>query len=79
MPLSSNFFFGPLRGQTLIRIVLDGRHVMSQERLLEKQYGCIRDIAEGPDGVIYFSTSNRDGRGSPAVNDDRVLRLVPVK
>jgi glucose/arabinose dehydrogenase len=74
-----NFFFGNLRGQTIIRVVLDGRRVVSQERLLERQYGRIRDIAEGPDGAIYFSTSNRDGRGSPATDDDRILKLVPVK
>jgi aldose sugar dehydrogenase len=74
-----NFFFGNLRGQTIIRVVLDGKRVVSQERLVEKQYGRIRDIAEGPDGVIYFSTSNRDGRGSPASEDDRILKLVPVK
>jgi aldose sugar dehydrogenase len=74
-----NFFFGNLRGQTIIRVVLDGRRVVSQERLFEKQYGRIRDVAEGPDGAIYFSTSNRDGRGSPASDDDRILRLVPVK
>jgi hypothetical protein len=29
--------------------------------------------------LIYFSTSNRDGRGSPASDDDRIMRLVPVK
>ena len=74
-----NFFFGNLRGQTMIRVVLDGRRVVSQERLLEKQYGRIRDVAEGPDGALYFSTSNRDGRGSPASDDDRILKLVPVK
>jgi glucose/arabinose dehydrogenase len=74
-----NYFFGNLRGQTIIRVVLDGRRVVSQERLLDRQYGRIRDIAEGPDGAIYFSTSNRDGRGSPASNDDRILKLVPVK
>lgn len=73
-----NFFFGNLRGQTIIRVVLDGRKVVSQEKLLENQYGRIREMAEGPDGVIYFSTSNRDGRGSPASEDDRILRLVPV-
>ena len=27
--------------------------------------------------ALYFSTSNRDGRGSPAKNDDRIIRLVP--
>jgi glucose/arabinose dehydrogenase len=74
-----NFFFGCLRGTRIIRVTLDGRRVVSQENLLENQYGRIRDIAEGPDGYIYFSTSNRDGRGEPAKDDDRILRLVPVK
>ena len=73
-----NFFFGCLVGERIIRVVTNGRQVVSQENLLEKKYGRIRDIAEGPDGYIYFSTSNRDGRGSPANDDDRILRLVPT-
>ncbi len=72
-----NFFFGCLRGTRIIRVVLDGRKVVSQENLLEGSYGRIREMAEGPDGYIYFSTSNRDSRGSPAKDDDRILRLVP--
>jgi glucose/arabinose dehydrogenase len=74
-----NFFFGCLRGERIIRVVLDGRRVVTQENLLEGKYGRIRDVAEGPEGAIYFSTSNRDGRGSPARDDDRIIRLVPVK
>ena len=74
-----NFFFGCLAGRGLQRVVLDGRRVVSQERLLEGKYGRIRDVAEGPDGALYFSTSNRDGRGSPARDDDRIMRLVPPK
>jgi len=74
-----NFFFGCLRGERIIRVVLDGRRVLSQENLLGGKYGRIRDVAEGPDGLIYFSTSNRDGRGSPATDDDRIIRLVPIK
>lgn len=74
-----NFFFGCLRGTRLIRVVLDGRRVVRQENLLEGKYGRIRDVAEGPDGYLYFSTSNRDGRGSPAPDDDRIIRLVPLK
>jgi glucose/arabinose dehydrogenase len=74
-----NFFFGCLRGERIIRVVLDGRRVVSQEALLQGKYGRIRDVAEGPDGAIYFSTSNQDGRGKPAVDDDRIIRLVPVK
>jgi glucose/arabinose dehydrogenase len=74
-----NFFFGALKGECLIRVTLDGRSVTRQERLLQGQYGRIREVAEGPDGAIYFSTSNRDGRGNPAANDDRILRLVPIR
>jgi glucose/arabinose dehydrogenase len=74
-----NFFFGCLAGTRLIRVVLDGRRVVSQENLLSGKYGRIRDVAEGPDGYLYFSTSNHDGRGTPAVDDDRIIRLVPAK
>ena len=74
-----NFFFGCLAGKRMIRVVLDGRNVVRQEDILQGVYGRIREMAEGPDGYIYFSTSNRDGRGSPANEDDRIMRLVPVK
>jgi aldose sugar dehydrogenase len=74
-----NFLFGCLRGERIIRVLLDGRRVVSQENLLEHQFGRIRDVAEGPDGFIYFSTSNRDGRGKPAQDDDRIIRLVLIK
>lgn len=72
-----NFFFGCLRGTRIIRVVLDGRKVVTQENLLSGVFGRIREIAEGPDGYIYFSTSNRDGRGSPAKEDDRIMRIIP--
>jgi len=74
-----NFFFGCLRGEGLQRVVLDGRVVRSEERLFGGEYGRIRDVAEGPDGALYFSTSNRDGRGRPATDDDRIMRIVPAK
>jgi aldose sugar dehydrogenase len=74
-----DFFFGNLRGECMVRVKLDGSRVVNQERLLQGRYGRIREVAEGPDGAIYFSTSNRDGRGKPAPNDDRILRIVPVK
>ena len=76
---TGNFFFGCLRGERIIRVMLDGRRVVSQENLLAGKYGRIRDVAEGPEGYLYFSTSNRDGRGSPAKDDDRIIRLVPAK
>ena len=73
-----NFFFGCLVGKRIIRVRLDGRKVASQENLLEGTYGRIREMEQGPDGYIYFSTSNRDGRGSPAKDDDRIMRIVPA-
>jgi glucose/arabinose dehydrogenase len=73
-----NFFFGALKGEAIIRLVLDNRRVVSQERLLVKTYGRIREISEAPDGSIYFSTSNRDGRGDASREDDRILRIVPT-
>ena len=74
-----NLFFGCLRGARLIRVRLNGSQVVSQENLLEGKFGRIREVAQGPEGAIYFSTSNRDGRGSRANDDDRIMRLVPVK
>jgi glucose/arabinose dehydrogenase len=73
-----NFFFGCLGGTRIIRVVLDGRKVVSQENMFSGTYGRIREMEQGPDGFIYFSTSNRDGRGSPAKDDDRIMRIVPV-
>jgi len=73
-----SYFFGCLRGEGMMRVVLEGRQVVSQEKLISK-YGRIREVAEGPDGSLYFSTSNRDGRGTPTNDDDRIIRLVPVK
>ena len=72
-----NFFFGCLAGKRIIRVVLNGREVVRQENLLENVYGRIREMEQGPDGYIYFSTSNRDGRGAAAANDDRIMRIVP--
>ena len=77
--LKNNFLFGALKGEAIYRLVLDGRKIVSQDKLFKEKYGRIREIAEAPDGSIYFSTSNCDGRGDPAKEDDRILRLVPLK
>jgi glucose/arabinose dehydrogenase len=72
-----NYFFGCLRGERIVRVILDGRRVVTQENLLAGKYGRIREVAEGPDGYLYFSTSNKDDRGHPASDDDRIIRLIP--
>ena len=45
--------------------------------LFPGEFGRLRAVVMGPDGYLYFTTSNRDGRGSPRTSDDRLLRLVP--
>jgi glucose/arabinose dehydrogenase len=76
-----NFIAAALRGTHLQRIVLEApefRTVLSNQRLFEGEFGRLRAVALSPDGYLYFTTSNRDGRGSPQPGDDKVLRLVPA-
>lgn len=76
---ANDLFVGALRGTMLLRVRVDSsRRIEFQERLLEDRFGRIRDVITGPDGYLYFCTSNRDGRATPDTTDDRIVRLVPV-
>ncbi len=75
----NNLFFACLRGSTIMRVQLDDEDpakVISADKLEGANFGRIREIIQGPDGNIYFSTSNRDGRGRPNEDDDRIIRIV---
>ena len=74
---TGDFVFANLVGEQLRRLSFDGGRVTRNEALLEGDYGRLRDVAEGPDGDLYVLTSNRDGRGDPEDDDDRILRLTP--
>ena len=46
----------------LLRLTLDGRKIVAEERLLESLKERIRDVRQGPDGWLYVLTDNADGR-----------------
>lgn len=67
-----------LRGEGLLKITLENDKVVNQEIMLKKQYGRIRSVVTGPDGYIYFSTSQEDPvEGQPRPGYDMVCRLRP--
>lgn len=75
------FFFAGLRGEALYMTrpsAGDPRRAEPLVPVLHRQFGRLRAVAQGPDGFLYVTTSNRDTRGKPAPDDDRVLRLVPA-
>jgi glucose/arabinose dehydrogenase/putative cell wall-binding protein len=71
-----DLFVAALRGQRLYRFDLtaDGT-VAGAEELFIGQLGRLRHVEQAPDGSLWILTSNRDGRGSPGPEDDRILRL----
>ena len=74
-----DFFMAGLRGQRLWRLDLDENgNVIEQEPLLQGEAGRLRHITQAPDGSLWVLTSNRDGRGTPVADDDRILRLAPA-
>ena len=64
-----------LRGQRLWTVPLADGEAGRPEALLEDQYGRLRNVQVAPDGSLWLTTSNRDGRGEADGDDDRVLRL----
>jgi glucose/arabinose dehydrogenase len=70
-----DYWFATLRGEALHRLHLNGTRITRDDTLLQGEYGRLRTVVEGPDGALYVLTSNRDGRGDPAGDDDRILRI----
>ena len=76
----NKYFIATLRGNHLrmLDLELGENQVISNKALFAGEFGRLRDASIGPDGNLYLLTNNRDGRGSPAPNDDRILRVMPL-
>ena len=77
----NSVFVAALKGEQLRRVALEesatGVKAVRDEVWFAGTFGRLRAVAMGPDGSVYFTTSNRDGRGVPKPGDDHVLRLRP--
>ena len=45
-----------------VRLEVEGDTITSEERLLDGDYGRIRDVVQGPDGFLYLLTDARNGK-----------------
>ncbi|MDO8497569.1 MAG: PQQ-dependent sugar dehydrogenase [bacterium] len=68
-------FFGGLRGQTLYEAGIGNDGVRELKEHFKGEFGRIREVVLGPDGMLYITTSNKDGRGIPKNGDDKVIRI----
>lgn len=74
-----SLLFTTLKDASLRRLQLsaDGQTVLEAHTLYRSSFGRLRDVLVGPDGRVYLATSNRDGRGNPAPDDDRIIVIAP--
>jgi glucose/arabinose dehydrogenase len=71
-----HLWVGALRGERLWRIPVRGERLGEPTGFFEGQNGRVRTVVTSPDGDLWVTTSNRDGRGTPAAQDDRILRVT---
>ena len=64
-----SFFAGALSGELLVRLEVAGGKAVVEERMLEDLEERIRDVRQGPDGLIYLLTDHPEGM---------LLRLEPA-
>jgi len=79
-------YLASLRGERLWRVPLLGEPSAvadgespgfgEPQELLSGEYGRLRAVHAGHDGELYVLTNNTDGRGEPAAEDDRLLRVT---
>lgn len=79
--LDGSLWAASLRGQRLWRVpVRSGTRPDSLGRprdFFVGDYGRLRTVVPAPDGNLWVTTSNRDGRGNPGPKDDQILLVAP--
>ncbi|WP_406274718.1 PQQ-dependent sugar dehydrogenase [Nocardia sp. NBC_00881] len=68
-------YVAALRGRRLWTVPLQAGGLGEPRAALRDRYGRLRTVAVAPDGALWLTTSNTDGRGDVGSGDDRVLRF----
>lgn len=71
----STAFLGALQGRCLFSVPLRGERAGRPRRHLDDG-DRVRSVAVAPDGALWVTTSNTDGRREPARGDDRIWRVT---
>lgn len=66
-----------LRGERLWTVPLGNGVTGEPQAILTSAYGRLRTVTVAPDGALWLTTSNTDGRGDVRTGDDRILRFPP--
>ncbi len=74
----NSILVGTLRSTHLHRVVLndEATQVAAHEVYFQNEFGRLREVIVSPDGQLYLTTSNCDGRGDCPSTKDKVLRVV---
>ncbi len=76
--LGDSLWVAALRGRRLWEVPLTGDGgVGTPVAHLAGELGRLRAVEAAPDGSLWVTTSNRDGRGTPAPSDDRIVAVTP--
>ncbi len=67
---------GALRGQRLWEVPVTARGTGNPRDWFVGDYGRLRTVTVTPEGTLWVTTSNRDGRGEPTAQDDRILEVT---
>jgi glucose/arabinose dehydrogenase len=70
-------WMGALRGGRLWKIPVTDQQAGAPEAYFVGEYGRMRTVVTAPDGNLWVTTSNRDGRGDPGEDDDQILLVSP--
>ena len=75
---AGSIWVAALRGERLWQVPLDDTGALGTPVAhFTGEYGRLREVVRAPDGSLWFTTSNRDGRGSPRPDDDMILVIQP--